>query len=169
MNNIKRMLAGTAGLFIASVLVGGPNENASLQAVVNAGALEITPASVSGTFNPVGGAVTVTAAAQTDALLFNVDGITINDLNGDGLGWQLTATPPATLASGGNTLPIGTNAGFNNPSDAPNSTVLANTVTYTLTTGVSGYTIDYDVAYTVPALAAAGTYTGTIAFAVVAN
>lgn len=170
MNNIKKIVAGVAGILATTTVFGGPNESATLNAVVSAGALEIDATSISGTHSPVGGAVSLTGTLQSDALVFNIDGITINDLNGDGLGWILTATPAANLTSGGDSLPIGTTAGFNNASDAVNTTVdTANQITYGSGTGIAGYTIDYDVAYDVPALVGAGTYAGTVAFAIVAN
>lgn len=169
---MKLCLKITAALLVcssATLLVAGPNENATLNATVNAGALEIVPASVNGPWAPTSGAVTVTGAAQVDAVTFELNGITVNDLNGDGLGWNLTATP-GTLTNGASTMTVGTTAGFNNPSIGGSTTINnANSVTYTATTGVAGYTIDYDIAYTVPAFAASGTYTGTIAFAVVAQ
>ncbi len=170
MKNVKPILAGIAGTIAASSMFGGANENASLSATVSAGALEIVASSLSGTYNPVGGAVTITGSTQTDALVFNIDSIEIDDLDGSGTGWTLTATPAANLVNGGNNLPLGTTAGFNNASDSGNTTVdNANQITYTSGTGVDGYTIDYDVAYTVPAFVDAGTYTGVVAFAITTN
>ena len=170
MKNITKLFVGAAGLFAASSLLAGPNENASLQATINAGVLTIVPGSVAGTHTPVGGAVTITGLLQEDALLFNINGVQINDLNGDGLGFVLTAAPDSNLVFGANNLPLGTVSGFNNPSDVANTTVdTANQITYGSGSGVAGYTIDYDVAYDVPALVDAGNYTGVIAFAVTAN
>lgn len=165
----RKILSALLVCSSAASLVAGPNENATLTATVDAGELTIRPASVNGPWSPTSGAVTVTGAVQNDAVTFAIDGITIDDLNGDGQGFQLTATP-GTLTNGASTMAIGTNAGFNNPSVAGSTTIVdANTVDYTGTSGVFGYTIDYDIAYNVPAFAAAGTYTGTIAFAVVAQ
>ncbi len=173
MNNIKPMLAGVTGIFAASLALGAANEDATLNATITAGALEIEAASVNGPWAPAGGAVSVTGANQADALQFNIDGITINDLNGDGLGWVLTASPDATLSDGSNTLARGTVGGFNNASNggAVVSTVgtTGDTLTYASGTGVSGLTVDYDVAYDVPALATAGSYSGVVAFAIVAQ
>lgn len=164
-----KILAALLACSSATALVAAQNENASLTATVTAGALEIVQSSVAGPWSPTSGAVSVTGSAQVDAVTFAIDGITINDLNGDGLGWHLSATP-GNLTNGGSTMTVGTTAGFNNPSVAGSTTIDdANNVTYTATSGVAGYTIDYDIAYTVPAFAAAGTYTGTIAFAVVAQ
>lgn len=164
-----KLLAALLACASATSLVAGPNESASLTATVSAGVLEIVPASVNGPWNPTSGAVTVTGSAQTDAVTFEINGITIDDLNGDGLGWNLTATP-GNLTNGSSTMTVGTVAGFNNPSVGASTTINnANSVTYTSGTGVDDYTIDYDIAYTVPAFATAGAYTGTIAFAVVAQ
>lgn len=170
MKNLKALLVGAAGIAVSATVFGGANESANLSVTIAAGALEIDPASIAGTHAPVtGAALSITGAAQVDAIVFNIDGIAINDLNGDDLGWVLTAVP-GDLANGADEITVGTTAGFNNPSDAGNTTIdNANQVTYTSGTGISGYTIDYDVAYTVPAFTAAGTYTGTVAFAIVAN
>tara|TARA_B110000037_G_C17049555_1_gene477135 strand:- start:110 stop:313 length:204 start_codon:yes stop_codon:yes gene_type:complete len=67
-------------------------------------------------------------------------------------------------------MTVGTTTGFNNFSDVVNtSAVNANEIDFTDTAGVAGYTLDYDIAYTVPAFAEAGTYTGSIAYSIVAN
>ena len=79
------------------------------------------------------------------------------------------AAPAAALTDGTDNLPLGTTGGYNNPSDVANSTVITNQVTYTATAGVVGYTVDYDVAYDVPALVGSGSYTGTVAFVLAAN
>ena len=169
MKAYHKIIAGLLACAVASPLFAAETENATLNATVTAGALEIVPASVNGPWAPTSGAITVTGSAQTDAVTFEIDGITINDLNGDNLGWTLTATP-GNLTNGSSTMTVGTTAGFNNPSVAANTTINgANSVTYTSASGVAGYTIDYDIAYTVPAFAAAGTYTGIIEFAVAAQ
>lgn len=169
MKKVNLLLAGIAGIALTSGAFAGANESANLSVSIGAGALEIVATSIDGTHTPTSGSVTATSSIQTDAITFAIDGITLNDLNGDGLGWRLTASP-GNLTFGSSTLSVGTTAGFNNPSDAPNTTVdNANQITYTETAGVSGYTLDYDIAYTVPAFAEAGTYTGSIAFSVVAN
>ena len=158
-------------LGFASLLNAGLNETATLSASITAGGLEIVPASVTGPWAANGGAaVAITGSNQSDALQFNIDGITINDLNGDGQGWVLTASPAANLTNGPDNLPLGTTSGFNNPSDLGNTTVdTVNQVTYGSGAGVVGYTIDYDVAYDVPALVAAGSYSGTVQFVLAAN
>ncbi len=170
MKNIKSLFAGAAGLALTSVAFAGPSEDASLSATIGAGSLEIVAASISGTHVPTGGAVSITGADQVDALTFSIEDIEVNDLDGSGTGWSLTATPPANLVNGANNLPLGTTAGFNTPSDAPNTTIdSANQITYGSGSGVVGYTVDYDVAYTVPALVDNGTYTGVVTFAVSSN
>lgn len=167
MKHTKLLIAGAAGLLSSTTLFGAANESASLSATIGAGALEIVASSLSGTYAPTGGAVTITGTAQTDALAFAIDAIQINDLDGSGTGWVLTATPDANLTDGANNLPLGTVAGFNNPSDVANTTVdTANQITYGSGVGIEGYTVDYDLAYTVPAFTDAGTYTGVVAFAI---
>lgn len=171
MKTLKTIITASLSLGFASFLQAGPNETATLSASITAGGLEIVPASVTGPWTANGGAsVAITGSTQTDALQFNLNGITINDLNGDGLGWILTATPAANLTKGPDNLPLGTTGGFNNPSDIGNTTVdNANQITYGSGAGVVGYTVDYGVAYTVPALVGSGSYSGTVQFAVVAN
>ncbi len=167
MKHIKSLFAGAAGLLVTSAAFAGANESASLSASITAGTLEIVAGSLSGTVAPTGGSVAITGVEQTDALAFAIDGITIDDLDGNGSGWVLTATPAANLVNGSNNLPLGTTGGFNNASDAGNTTIdSANQITYNSGAGIDDYTIDYDVAYTVPALVEAGTYTGVVAFAI---
>lgn len=166
MKNIKSLFAGAAGLVATSAAFAGANESASLSAVIGAGTLEIVASSLSGTYTP-GSAVSITGATQTDALEFEINGITIKDLDGNGSGFTLTANPDANLSNGTINLPLGTVGGFNNPSN-PGSTTIdnSNQITYNSGAGVNGYTIDYDLDYTVPALAEADTYTGVVAFAI---
>lgn len=167
MKNIKTLFAGAAGLIATSAAFAGPNEDANLSATISAGTLEIVASSLSGTYAPVGGAVSITGVLQSDALAFEINDIEINDLDGSGTGWTLSATPAANLVNGSNNLPLGTTGGFNNPSDVPNTTVdNANQITYGSGTGVVGYTVDYDVAYSVPALVDTGTYTGVVNFSI---
>lgn len=167
MKYIKTLIASAAGAFAGVGLLAGPNESASLSATISAGNLEIVASSLTGTYSPVGGAVSITGTEQTDALVFNIDAIEIDDLDGSGTGWVLSATPDANLTDGSNNLPLGTVAGFNNPSDAGNTTVdNANQITYGSGAGIDGYTVDYDLAYTVPAFTDAGSYSGVVAFAI---
>jgi hypothetical protein len=157
------MMLPFAGLF------GGATENAALVATIGPGPLEIVPPSVAGPFSPTGGEVTVTDSEQVDALVFEINGISVNDLNGDGLGWRITAAP-GNLTSGAETIPVGTVTGFRNPSDPDHTTVVDPTTgMFTLGTGVAGATIDFALAYTVPAFATAGTYSGAIVFSVIAE
>lgn len=167
MKNIKNLLVGTAGLIATSAAFAGANESASLSATIGAGTLEIVASSLAGTYTPVGGAVVITGAQQIDALDFEINGIQIRDLDGNGSGFTLTATPDANLTNGAINLPLGTVGGFNGSSNPGSTTIVnANQLTYNSGTGTSNYTIDYDLAYTVPALAEAGTYTGVVAFAI---
>ena len=165
MKTLKTIITASLSLGFASVLHAGLEESATLNADITTGGLEIVPASVNQTFTPVGGAVSITGQLQEDALQFQIDNVTINDLDGNGSGWTLTASPALTLVNGPDTLPLGTQDGFNNPSDDPNTSGEGtNTVTYSAGGGVVGYTIDYDVAYDVPALVPAGQYSGTVTF-----
>lgn len=166
MKTLKTILTASVSLGFASILNAGLNETAVLNASITAGGLEIVPASVSGPWSANGGAsVSITGTLQSDALVINIDGVTVNDLDGNGQGWTLTATPAANLVQGANNLPLGTQDGFNNPSDAPSTTgVNTNSLSYTPGGGVVGYTVDYDVAYDVPALVPAGAYSGSVAF-----
>lgn len=169
MKTLKTIITASVSLGFASLLNAGLNETATLNASITTGGLEIVPASVTGPWDANGGAsVAITGVQQDDALQFEVIGITVNDLDGNGQGWTLSATPAANLVFAGNNLPLGTQDGFNDPSDAPSTTGLnTNSITYGPGTGVVGYTVDYDVSYTVPALVPAGSYTGTVAFALV--
>ncbi len=170
MKTLKTIITATLSLGFASFLHAGLNETAVLNASISAGGLEIVPSSVTGPHNNVEGSVAITGSLQTDALTFNINGITINDLNGDGTGWVLSASPAANLVSGANNLPLGTTGGFNNPSDLGNTQVdSVNQITYLSGSGVVGYTVDYDVAYNIPALVSAGSYTGSVAFVLAAN
>lgn len=56
------------------------------------------------------------------------------------------------------------------PSDPDNSQIeSANSVLFTSGFGTSNYTIDYQVAYDVPAFAEVGEYTGVIVFTITAQ
>ncbi|MGK0240034.1 MAG: hypothetical protein ACI92G_003518 [Candidatus Pelagisphaera sp.] len=171
MTKLKSIVSIIALSSIGGLLHAALNETATLSASITAGGLEIVPASVTGPHSANGGAsVALTGALQSDALQFNIDIITINDLNGDGSGWTLSASPAANLTNGPDSLPLGTTNGFNNPSDSVNTTNdNANQITYSSGAGVVGYTVDYDVAYDVPALVAAGAYSGTVQFVLSAN
>lgn len=175
MKNVKQLLAGIAGIFLSVAAFGqADSASATLSGVVNAGSLEIV-SGVSGTVTNTG-TVTVTGSLQSDAIEFNVDSITVNDLDGNGAGFYLRALPPSTIANSGATasLSLGTPGGFNNSSDSGNTTVSTNTTTndtatYNSGTGVDGLTIDYDVSYDVPAFATADTYTGTLTIELYSN
>lgn len=154
---------------ITSSLHSGANEEASLQVTVNPGSLEIAPSSVLGPFTPTSGAVSVTSAQQVDAVAFQIPDIVVNDLNGDGLGWRLTATP-GNLTNGSASLPVGTVGGFVNPSDSDNATIEdPNSILFTSGDGVANFTIDYQLSYDIPAFAEVGEYTGSVVFSIVAQ
>ena len=154
---------------ISSTLHSGDVEEATLQVTVSPGALEIAPSSVNGPFTPTSGAVSVTSANQADVVTFQIPDILVNDLNGDGLGWRLTAAP-GSLSNGSLTLPVGTIAGFSNPSDQANSSIEApNQVVFSSGSGIANFTIDYQISYDVPAFADVGDYTGSIVFTIVAE
>ena len=148
--------------------------NASLEATVLPGELTIVPSTVNGPWTPLTGSGISTGSEQIDAVRFLLYDIRILDLNTDGLGFRLTATPGELTTPGSNqpqrrTMTIGTVPGFQNPSDAVNTTIIdANTIVYGSSAGVS-LDIDYEIFYTIPRLAWLGTYTGTIAFAVTAE
>lgn len=138
-------------------------------ATVNPGVLEIVAPTVAGPFSPTGEAVSVSNVDQVDALQFQISGIGVNDFNGDGRGWRITATP-GNLTAGSAVIPVGTIAGFQNASDPDHTSIVdPQTGVFTLGNGVEGFTIDFKVAYTVPAFAAAGTYTGAVVFSVIAE
>ena len=122
MKTLKTIITASMSLGFASLLHAGLNETATLNASVSTGGLEIVPASFTGPWSPIGGAISVTGAFQPDTLQFEINGISINDLDGNGQGWTLTATPAANLVNGPDNPPLGTQAGFNDPSDDPNKT-----------------------------------------------
>ncbi|MBK1879824.1 hypothetical protein [Pelagicoccus mobilis] len=165
----RKSLVCALSVAISSSLKSGAIEEARLQVTVNPGTLEIAPSSVSGPFTPTSGAVVVTSAKQADAVSFQIPDIVVNDLNGDGLGWRLSAAP-GLLSNGSATLSVGSVAGFANPSDQNNTLIeSANSVVYTSGLGTSNFTIDYQLAYDVPAFADVGEYTGVVVFTITAQ
>ena len=160
-----------AACSILTTIRSSETEDARLVATINPGALEILPASLATAFSPLQANITLTGSTQSDAITFNISDIEINDLNGDGLGWKLTAVPYVlSHTSNGSTLPIGTVTGFKNPSDALNSLVESpDELTYLSGTGISNYQVDYEISYTIPVTASAGDYTGVIVFNIVAQ
>ncbi len=156
---------------IITTIRSSETEDARLVATINPGALEILPASLATEFSPIQADITLTGTTQSDAITFNISDIEINDLNGDGLGWKLTAVPYVlSHISNGSTLPIGTITGFQNPSDVSNSLLESpDELIYLSGTGVSNYQVDYEISYTIPTTAYAGDYTGVIVFNIVAQ
>lgn len=165
----RKSLVCLGSIALSSSLHPGAVEEAALQVTVNPGALEIAPSSVNGPFTPAHGAVGLTGADQADAVTFQIAAIQINDLNGDGQGWRITATP-SVLSKGAHALPVGSVVGFTNASDPDHTTIESPTsALFSSGAGTSNYTIDFEVAYDLPAYSAAGEYTGSIAFTIVAE
>ncbi len=160
-----------AACTVLTTIRSSETEDARLIATINPGALEIMPASLATEFSPIQANITLTGAAQSDAITFNISDIEINDLNGDGLGWKLSAVPYVlSHTSNGSTLPIGTVKGFQNPSDVTNSLVESpDELIYLSGTGIANYQVDYEISYTIPVTASAGGYTGVIVFNIVAQ
>ena len=142
-----------------------------LEVTISPGTLEIGPESLATEFSPIQADITTTGTTQTDAITFDISGIEINDFNGDGLGWKLTAAPYVLSHTGNSsTLPIGTVTGFKNPSDIANSAVESpDELVYSSGLGISSYTVDYEISYTVPELASAGEYSEVVVFNIVAH
>lgn len=165
----RKSLVCAFSAVVSSSIQSGTIEEAKLQVTVIPGTLEIVPSSVSGPFTPTSGAVVVSSERQTDAVTFQIPDIVVNDLNGDGLGWRLSAAP-GNLLNGSATLPLGTVAGFVNPSQAESSLIESvNSVVFTSGLGTSEYSIDYQVAYDVPAFAEVGDYSGVVIFTIIAQ
>lgn len=160
MNKIFSAIAGFAALAASSVWA----DDATVEVVIDPGTLALS--NVTGQTTTQGGAIEVTGSTQTASV--TLSGIGVSDLDGNGLGWDLAATPPATITDGSTTLNVGTGyTGFNNASDSTHlNTTDANNVDWTDGAGVDGWTIDYTVTYDVPAFPTAGTYTGTLTITV---
>ena len=156
---------------ISTAIRSSETEQANLSATINPGALEIAPASLATEFLPIEANITLTGTTQTDAITFDISGIEINDLNGDGLGWKLTASPQVLRhEADDSTLPVGTIAGFANPSDSIHSTIAnPNQLIYTSGNGIARYSVDYRLSYTIPVTASAGDYSGVVVFNIVAQ
>ena len=85
------------------------------------------------------------------------------------MGWALLAIPKP-LTKDNSRLPIGKIDGFFNPSDPQNTKIIGKLFArYTGADQTSGYTIDFGVHYTIPALAESGTYTGEVALIIRAD
>jgi len=172
MNNLKKLLAGIAGLLVTAVsFAQDDTANGTLEVTLGAGNLSIV-GGVTGSHAPSGGPHITTGTIQADAVQFEINGIEIDDFDGNGNGFFVTVIPPSSLdnALATTSLNIGTTAGAHNIGDGNGgadttiSTVTTNndTATYNVGSGIDGFTLDYDVAYTIPALAPADTYTGTL-------
>lgn len=139
---------------------------ARLSAMVQAGNLEVTTGGTIELDAYVGAELGSSESDLSDAVSFELEGITVNDLNGDGKGFILRAqAEPLAFASGVSNafLPIGTIEGFRNPSES-DSVVLAfpNELRYERGDGVVGFQVDYKIAYDVPPSSPDGLYRGKL-------
>lgn len=143
------------------------NENTRLVAKVSAGPLEISMefAELEYSLNRD----RVGAVDQVDAVSFTVTGIVVNDLNGDGKGWRLSASPEP-LVNGLHSLPVGSVAEFVDFENLDGiSTVASGDLVSSRSDGVVGFETDYSVSYTVPSFAPEGTYQGVVSFSIFAE
>jgi len=140
-----------------------------LSVQIQAGTLNFVPTTVNRVFTPVSGSAASTSELQVDAIRFEVNGIEINDLNGDGQGFVLQITPENLSHPSTFVLPIGTVDGLHNPSDPANVTLGQNSLSYNSGDGIEGFKVDYDIAYDIPAFSPPGTYTGNIRFTLTAQ
>lgn len=151
----------------SAISYAGPNEGARLVSEVSAGPLEINME-----FAELEYALNrdrVEVIDQVDAVWFTVTGIVVTDLNGDGRGWRLSASP-APLVYGSHLLPVGSVAGFVDFDDLYGvSTVASGDLVSLRSGGVVGFETDYSVSYTVPAFAPEGTYQGVVSFSIFAE
>lgn len=103
---------------------------------------------------------------QADAVSFLVDGITVNDLNGDGRGFRLSASAePLTHREDGveAMLPVGTVRGFRNPNAGAGMVLVEpSVVLYERGEGIAGFEIDYEIAFDVPERSPEGLYLGLL-------
>lgn len=150
-----------------SFMEAGQSEVAALQATLLPGLLEIETDSVALAYTVEG--LTTTGSRQVDAVRFNIVDVVINDLNGDGLGWRLTANPePLWMES--HSLELGTIQGFANLSETDGlSMPSANELLCSRADAVAGLSVDYGVSYSIPAFAPAGVYQGRVTFSIIAE
>jgi len=149
--------------------------------VLEAGELAIDPQSVAGTYRPVTGTAVTKAVRQNDAIVFRLEDIRVTDFNGDGRGFRLSAVPSVLEKDGPEehtrrVLPVGTFRGFMNPSVPENCVIKSrrrgqfkySTLTYRDGSGVD-LEVDLELAYSIPAYAAVGEYTGVVSLNVYAE
>lgn len=148
-------------------LDAGEQELAALHAQVLPGPLEIETDSVELAYSVSG--YSVGAVEQSDAVRFHIAGLVVNDLNQDELGWRLTAHPEP-LVNGDHALPLGNYTGFTGFAErADLYSPSRDELVFLSGQGVAGLVTDYDVAFTIPAFAPAGTYSGIVTFSIVAE
>ncbi len=161
------LVLGAALLVAAPQLSAGSSEPAGLTAVVLPGPLEIETR-----FAELALAVTgpsVSDRPQENAVQFAIEDLVINDLNQDGLGWRLTASPQP-LRNGNSILPLGEYAGFG-AFEAPADIVSPSPdeLVSLSASGVAGLRARYQVNFDVPAFAPAGVYRGVVTFSIAAE
>lgn len=143
------------------------NENAQLRAEVQAGPLEVSLESAKFEYLVESG--NTRSVDEVDAVLFTVAGLVVNDLNGDGMGWRLTASPEP-LTSGAHLLPVGSVSefvGFDRLDGI--STNGQGQLVSSQSSGIANFVTDYSVSYTLPASTPAGNYRGAVSFSIVAD
>lgn len=150
----------------AAFVAADSQEMARLVAGVQAGALEVTTGDTVELETYVGDELTDFENDVPDAVSFVLEGITVNDLNGDGRGFVLRAfSEPLVFASGwSNTvLPVGTVVGFRNPSENDRVVFASpNELRYEDGGGVFEFQVDYEIAYDVPQSSPVGLYLGEL-------
>lgn len=137
---------------------------ARLSAMLEAGALEVTTGEVIELDTFVGDDLAGSASDLLDAVSFMLEGITVNDLNGDGRGFLLRAlAQPLAFDGSDAVLPVGTVAGFRDPSES-DGVVFASPseLRYERGEGVVGFEVDYEIAYDVPEQSPVGRYRGEL-------
>lgn len=147
-------------------MAAGSQGVARLNAMVEAGALELTTGDVIGLDTFVGSELAGSESDQLDAVNFVLEGITVNDLNGDGRGFLLRAVAqPLVLVSAevDGVLPVGTIVGFRDPNESA-GVVLGSPseLRYERGEGVVGFEVDYEIAYDVPVQSPVGMYRGEL-------
>ena len=165
--SVRLLLSGMVSLACLGLAWGSKEESARLQALVLPGALEIET-NVARLSHVVDSA-SVSGVAQANAVSFEINGLIVNDLNGDGRGWRLTATPEE-LSNGSDRLTLGAYVGFRNFGSLVGlRTVSPDVLVSQSSEGVFGLETDYHISYNVPAFASPGVYEGTVRFAIVAE
>ncbi len=165
----RRFALGCIGIFLAlpwAALAADLQGVARLSAMVQAGTLEITTGGTIELDAYVGAELGASESDLSDVVSFVLEGITVNDLNGDGKGFILRAhAEPLVFASEVSKafLPVGTIEGFRNPSES-DSVVFAspNELRYERGDGVVGFQVDYKIAYDVPLSCPDGLYRGKL-------